>query len=89
MGIGYSSFALETERKLKDILPEFGSIGNPLDTTGNAALDKNLYKQCLTTLVEDKNVDIVAVSQMDINSAALESSQTTKNIVESLVECAE
>src|SRR5699024_7854156 len=87
LGVVYSNFDTETEQKLVELMPEFGSIGNPLDTTGNAALSKDLYKKCLTTIANDHNVDIVAVSQMDINTAALKNSETTKNIVESLFEC--
>src|SRR5699024_1059329 len=87
LGITYAEFSNQTKMELTNIMPEFGSIGNPLDTTGNAALNKSLYKKCLKIILNDQVVNVVAVSQMDINSIALETSETTKNVLESLIEC--
>ncbi len=87
LGIHFANFNDFTEKKIKEILPEFGSLGNPLDTTGNAALDKNLYSACLNAIAEDENVHVIAVSQMEITESALLENKATKVIVESIQEC--
>ncbi|WP_240374416.1 acetate--CoA ligase family protein [Bacillus piscicola] len=86
LGIEFSEFSNDTKDRLANVLPDFGSMGNPLDTTGNAALDKDLYSTCLSTLAEDQNVDVIAVSQMDINEVSLKNNKATQVIVESIIE---
>ncbi|MEK5442999.1 acetate--CoA ligase family protein [Fredinandcohnia sp. FSL W7-1320] len=87
LGVNFIDFNVSTKESLKNILPEFGSIGNPLDTTGNAALDKNMYSSCLNAIAQDENVDIIGVSQMDITESALNNNKTTKVVVESMLDC--
>ncbi|NEU30974.1 acetate--CoA ligase family protein [bacterium LRH843] len=89
LGIDFTEFGEQTKEKIKSILPEFGSLGNPLDTTGNAALDKSLYSACLNAIAEDENVNVIAVSQMEITESALKNNKTTQVIVESIQECKE
>jgi acetate---CoA ligase (ADP-forming) len=87
IGIYFTEFKEYTKSKLKNLLPEFGALGNPLDTTGNAALDKNLYSSCLNAIAEDEAVDIIGVSQMDITESALNNNKATQVIVESIQDC--
>ncbi|MEH7014129.1 acetate--CoA ligase family protein [Neobacillus niacini] len=87
LGIHFSEFSDHTKVKLKSVLPEFGALGNPLDTTGNAALDKSLYSSCLNAIAEDENVAIIGVSQMEITESALRNNKTTQVIVESIQDC--
>ncbi|NWQ43412.1 acetate--CoA ligase family protein [Bacillus sp. EB106-08-02-XG196] len=87
LGIRFTDFHETTQVKLKDVLPEFGALGNPLDTTGNAALDKRLYSACLNAIAEDDQVDLIAVSQMEITESALKNNKTTQVIVESIQDC--
>ncbi|SFE53401.1 acetate--CoA ligase family protein [Alteribacillus iranensis] len=86
LGIQFAEFSDATKSRLKEVLPEFGSMGNPLDTTGNAALDKDLYSSCISILAEDNQVNMIAVSQMDINESSLKHNKATQVIVESLEE---
>ncbi len=89
IGIRFADFQEKTKEKIKSVLPSFGSLGNPLDTTGNAAMDKSLYSACLNAIAEDDNVDVIAVSQMEITEEALRENKATQVVVESIQECKE
>ncbi len=51
----------DTVQSLKNTLPNWCIIGNPLDLTGNALNDVNLYKQALEKVIADPSVDMVLV----------------------------
>jgi acetate---CoA ligase (ADP-forming) len=61
LGLELVSFNKETEQKLKEIMPDFGSVQNPLDVTGAALTDKTLFKNCLEIISSDDNVDALIV----------------------------
>ncbi len=57
------SFEPDTKQKLREILPEFGTPENPLDTTGVIVLDATLMSRTAEAVVADPNVDLLVVVQ--------------------------
>jgi acyl-CoA synthetase (NDP forming) len=56
--------APETVARLRAVLPAFGSIGNPLDTTDRGVYDvSNVYSGSIRALADDPSVSLVAVVQ--------------------------
>jgi len=49
--------------RLKAALPGFGTASNPLDATGNAVYDVNVYEACMEALASDPQISLVAVAQ--------------------------
>lgn len=49
----------ESIRELRNILPPIASITNPVDTTGSALEDINMYTEALEIMCQDPNVDII------------------------------
>jgi acyl-CoA synthetase (NDP forming) len=54
------AFAPETERALRKALPSFASQNNPLDVTGQAAVETDMFVDALTALAGDPAVGLVA-----------------------------
>ncbi len=48
-----------TIQELRNTLPDWCIIGNPIDLTGNALNDVGLYKRALEKVIADPNVDMV------------------------------
>ena len=56
--------APETVARLRAVLPAFGSIGNPLDTTDRGVYDaQNVYSGSIRALADDPSVSLIAVVQ--------------------------
>jgi acyl-CoA synthetase (NDP forming) len=56
--------APETVARLRTVLPAFGNIGNPLDTTDRGVYDaQNVYRGSIRALADDPSVSLVAVVQ--------------------------
>lgn len=56
--------APQTVARLRTVLPAFGSIGNPLDTTDRGVYDsQNVYSGSIRALADDPSVSLVAVVQ--------------------------
>jgi acyl-CoA synthetase (NDP forming) len=56
--------APETVTRLRTVLPAFGSIGNPLDTTDRGVYDsQNVYSGSIRALADDPSVSLIAVVQ--------------------------
>ncbi|MCX5839632.1 MAG: acetate--CoA ligase family protein [Deltaproteobacteria bacterium] len=56
-----SDLSPETVQNLRQILPPFGTPSNPLDCTGSAAGNLDIFKGGIEYLSRDPNVDLVAV----------------------------
>lgn len=56
-------FSPETKAKLREILPEFATPQNPMDTTGVIVLDATLIPKSVDAVVADPRIDFVAVVQ--------------------------
>ncbi len=56
--------APETVARLRTVLPAFGNIGNPLDTTDRGVYDaQNVYSGSIRALADDPSVSLIAVVQ--------------------------
>ena len=60
-GMKLAKLSPETEAKLKDIVPSFGSIANPVDVTAGIFNDLALINRALRAIVEDPGVDCIAL----------------------------
>ncbi len=64
VGVRLPELAPETVARLRAVLPAFGSIGNPLDTTDRGVYDaRNVYSGSIQALADDPAVSLVAVVQ--------------------------
>ena len=63
-GVRLPELASKTVTRLRTVLPAFGSIGNPLDTTDRGVYDaQNVYSGSIRALADDPSVSLVAVVQ--------------------------
>ena len=67
-GLRLAPFSEETQRRLRGVISDFGSVFNPLDVTGAAVRDPSLFHQMLDILSEDPAMGLVAAVQ-DVPSA--------------------
>ncbi|MEX2426285.1 MAG: acetate--CoA ligase family protein [Thermomicrobiaceae bacterium] len=63
IGLNLPELSPETVEKLKPVIPEYGTIGNPLDTTGQAATQPEITEGSLVSIAEDPNIDVVIYGQ--------------------------
>lgn len=61
VGLPLPAFAPETEKALDVVMPDYGTVHNPLDVTGAAIIDPSLFTNAITTIADDPEVGIVAV----------------------------
>ena len=59
-GLSLPSFATPTKRALRRALPSFASQNNPLDVTGQAAVETEMFVGALTALANDPAIGLVA-----------------------------
>lgn len=59
-GLSLPEFAPETKRTLRQALPHFASQNNPLDVTGQAAVETDMYVGAIEALAKDPAVGFVA-----------------------------
>ncbi len=59
-GLSLPEFQASTKRKLRRALPEFASQNNPLDVTGQAAVETDMFVGAVEALAKDPNVGLVA-----------------------------
>jgi acyl-CoA synthetase (NDP forming) len=59
-GLTLPEFEPATKRKLRRALPPFAGQNNPLDVTGQAAVETDMYVGAVEALAEDPNVGFVA-----------------------------
>jgi len=56
LGLEMAQFTPETRARLKDVVPVFGSIGNPVDVTAQGLVDPTLIQRSIEIVMEDPNV---------------------------------
>lgn len=61
LGLQFPDLTETTKTRLGEVMPDFASLGNPLDGTGAMFEDQKLFPQLLQGLVEDPNIDMIAV----------------------------
>jgi acyl-CoA synthetase (NDP forming) len=60
-GMELAELAPETLEKLREFIPSFGSLLNPVDVTAAIFNDTTLIKRTLQAIVDDANVDSIAM----------------------------
>ena len=63
IGVSLPSLAPETVAKMNAVIPEYGTVGNPLDTTGQAATQPEITEGSLVGMAEDPNIHTVIYGQ--------------------------
>lgn len=61
VGASLPSFSAETEKKLEEIMPSYGTVHNPLDITGAAIGDPTLFTRSIEIVADDPSVGVVGV----------------------------
>lgn len=59
-GLDLPAFAGKTKTTLKKVLPDFASQNNPLDVTGQAAVETDMFCGALQALADDPEVGLIA-----------------------------
>jgi acyl-CoA synthetase (NDP forming) len=59
-GLPLPEFATSTKKALRAALPSFASQNNPLDVTGQAAVETDMYVDALSALARDPSIGLVA-----------------------------
>lgn len=72
LGISLPELAPDTAAKLHDIIPAYGTVGNPLDTTGQVAQQPEIMQGVLEAMAEDPNVHTVIYGQAYPNKVDLD-----------------
>lgn len=60
-GLDLPAFAKATERRLKAALPSFANLNNPLDVTGQAAVETDMYCDALDALAHDPSIGFIGI----------------------------
>ncbi|WP_101675576.1 acetate--CoA ligase family protein [Alloalcanivorax mobilis] len=60
-GLTLSLFSQATNVRLKELLPEFASIANPVDMTAGAINDPQAFAEALRAIVDDSSVDMLGI----------------------------
>jgi acyl-CoA synthetase (NDP forming) len=61
LGAELPTFAEQTERALTGMMPDYGTVHNPLDVTGAAIIDPTLFTRTIEAVSADPGVGVVAV----------------------------
>jgi acetate---CoA ligase (ADP-forming) len=62
-GLEFPPLAPETAAKIEKVIPPFGTVGNPLDYTGQAAQQPEILEGCPSALAEDPNLHVIVYGQ--------------------------
>lgn len=71
IGLEMANLSEETTAQLKGILPDFASTLNPVDVTAQALNDINIFNKCLKIVLEDDEVDALAITTTFADDVAL------------------
>jgi acyl-CoA synthetase (NDP forming) len=60
-GLNLGTLSMETVDRLNAVLPDYCILRNPLDLTGNALTEPNMYREALEVALESGEADMVLV----------------------------
>jgi acyl-CoA synthetase (NDP forming) len=63
LGVECPPLAPATAARIEKVIPPFGSVGNPLDYTGQAAQQPEILEGCFSALAEDPNLHVIVYGQ--------------------------
>ena len=58
-GVRFAALSQPTLQRLREVVPEFGNVGNPLDVTGMGVFQPDLLERSLDLLAGDPSVDAI------------------------------
>jgi acyl-CoA synthetase (NDP forming) len=61
LDLGIPAFSEDTTAKLGEIMPDYGTVHNPLDVTGAAIIDPSIFTRAVETISADESIGVVAV----------------------------
>lgn len=61
LGAELPALAPRTEAALAEIMPEYGTVQNPLDVTGAAVIDPTIFTRSVEVMSKDPSVGVVAI----------------------------
>ncbi len=75
LGVEFPALLPETARRIAAVIPPYGTVGNPLDWTGQAGRMEGVLEECFRSLADDPNIDFVIYGQayptvIDLSEAA-------------------
>ena len=75
IGVEFPPLAPETASRIAAVIPPYGTVGNPLDWTGQAGRMEGVLEECFRSLADDPNIDFVIYGQayptvIDLSEAA-------------------
>ncbi|HMM41475.1 MAG TPA: acetate--CoA ligase family protein [Thermomicrobiales bacterium] len=73
LGVNLPELAPDIAERLHDIIPPYGTVGNPLDTTGQVAQQPEIMAGVLQAMAEDPNINTVIYGQAYPNLVDLDS----------------
>ncbi|GAA4663441.1 acetate--CoA ligase family protein [Gordonia humi] len=60
LGAVVPEFSAQTRQRLTDVMPDYGTVQNPLDTTGAAIIDPSLFTKAIEIVADDPAIGVVA-----------------------------
>ncbi|MEM4295750.1 MAG: CoA-binding protein [Candidatus Anstonellales archaeon] len=60
LGLNVPELSIETKNTLRKVMPYYVNITNPLDIVADANIER--YEQAINAMMEDKNIDMVAIN---------------------------
>ncbi|MCM3567496.1 acetate--CoA ligase family protein [Neobacillus mesonae] len=60
-GLNVPAFSSETQVKLNQIIPDYGVVQNPFDTTANIINNPKMFRQSMEVLMEDPAIDSIVL----------------------------
>ena len=61
LGLNVASLGADTTAKLKEIVPAFGAVANPVDITAQFIAEPEIFRESVKTVLADPNVDVGVV----------------------------
>jgi acyl-CoA synthetase (NDP forming) len=62
LGLSFPSFSDEAQQALREILPPYSPIGNPLDAWGSGDLERT-YPACVDVVARERDIHLLAMSR--------------------------
>ena len=85
VGVDLPELSAPATERLARALPAYGNPGNPLDATGTAVFDMEMYRACIEGLASDPAIHLVAVSQDCPREMGTSQADTYRTIAETTV----
>jgi acetate---CoA ligase (ADP-forming) len=57
-GLDVVSLTESTQQKLREVVPSFGAVGNPVDLTSQLFVDTGLFQRALRLVMQDPGIDV-------------------------------